>query len=90
MSQKFRLPPDRLRILETYVNACTNRVELTLRLDVVKDDPDDNRVLECAAAAGSDYIISGDGDDLLRLKQYGRVRVPILRVSEFLDLNVEP
>jgi hypothetical protein len=36
MSQKFKLPPDRLRILETYVNACTSRVEPTVRLDVVK------------------------------------------------------
>jgi predicted nucleic acid-binding protein len=53
----------------------------------VKDDPDDNRVLECAVAAESDYIITGDSD-LLRLKQHGRV--PILRVSEFLDLNLEP
>lgn len=29
-------------------------------LDVVKDDPDDNRVLECAVAGKADYIVSGD------------------------------
>lgn len=52
-------------------------------LDVIKDDPDDNRILECAAAARSDYIISGD-KHLLRLKSFaGR---PIVKVSDFLDI----
>ena len=27
-------------------------------LDVINEDPDDNRVLECAPAAGSDFIVS--------------------------------
>lgn len=51
------------------------------RLDVIKKDPSDNRILECAVAAGSDYIISGD-KDLARLGQYGSIF--ILSVSEFL------
>ena len=35
-------------------------VDPNLVLDVVKDDPDDNRVLECAVAGRADYIVSGD------------------------------
>jgi len=27
-------------------------------LDVVKKDPDDNRILECAVAAASEYIVT--------------------------------
>jgi putative PIN family toxin of toxin-antitoxin system len=30
------------------------------------DDPDDNRILECALASGASFIVTGD-DDLLRL-----------------------
>jgi hypothetical protein len=30
------------------------------QVDVVKNDPNDNRVLECAVAAGSQFIVTGD------------------------------
>jgi len=37
-------------------------------LEVIREHPEDNQILECAVYAGSDYIVSGD-TDLLRLKQ---------------------
>jgi hypothetical protein len=40
--------------------------------------------LECASAAGSDYIVTGD-KDLLRLGEYDSMR--ILTVSDFLELG---
>jgi predicted nucleic acid-binding protein len=55
-------------------------------LDVVRDDPDDNRILECAVAAGSDYLVSGD-QDLLRLKRYAAIRM--LSVPDFLVMERE-
>jgi uncharacterized protein len=39
---------------------CTKLVRPTETLDVIAEDPDDNRVIECAAAAGSGFIVSGD------------------------------
>ena len=48
---------------------------------MVKADPTDNRILECAAAARSDYIISGD-NHLLDLSQFGRAK--IMKVADFL------
>jgi putative PIN family toxin of toxin-antitoxin system len=54
-----------------------------VQLDVVKRDPDDNRVLECAQSSGSDYIVTGD-KDLLDLKHHAGAR--ILRPAEFLVL----
>ena len=65
------------------LSGCTVRVERTERFDVVHDDPDDNRVLECAAAAGSRFIVTGDAD-LLRLGSHGAIR--ILKVADFLKL----
>jgi putative PIN family toxin of toxin-antitoxin system len=50
-------------------------------VDVIKDDPSDNRILECGLAAKSDYIISGD-KHLLNLRTFERM--PIIKVSDFL------
>ena len=55
-----------------------------VQLDVVKEDPSDNRVLECAVSAGSDYIVTGD-KDLLRLGRYDAIQ--IVSVSEFLNVG---
>jgi putative PIN family toxin of toxin-antitoxin system len=48
----------------------------------VNDDPDDNRILECAIAAGSDYIVTYD-KDLLRLGEYAGIK--IVRAVDFLQ-----
>lgn len=44
-------------------------VEPQLSPDVVKEDPADNQVLECAVAGRASYIITGDAH-LLRLKEH--------------------
>lgn len=45
------------------------------------DDPDDNRILECAWEARAAVIVTGD-DDLLRLNPYRRIA--IVTPAEFL------
>jgi len=61
----------------------TNLVMITTkhRLNVIKDDENDNRILECAVEGGADFIISGDVH-LLKLQEYRGVR--ILRSEDFL------
>lgn len=54
-------------------------VDPSLTLEVVQDDPADNRVLECAVEIGADWIVSGDGH-LLELGVFKDIR--ILRASE--------
>lgn len=51
-------------------------------LAVVREDPDDDRVLECAVAGEADYMVSGDRH-LLKLGSYGGI--PILTVRQFMD-----
>jgi len=53
------------------------------RITGVCRDPDDDKYLECALAAGADYIISGDRD-LLDLKEYGGVK--IVSARDYLDV----
>jgi putative PIN family toxin of toxin-antitoxin system len=84
LRRRFKLPEediaDALAQLATY----TELVHPTQTLDAVPDDPDDNRVLECAVAANSGYIVTGD-NDLLQLGSYGGIR--IVKVADFLRLQ---
>jgi uncharacterized protein len=79
---KFGFSEERLSRAQRYIDACTARVKPSGTIDAVKEDPDDNRVLECAEAAGCEYIITGDLD-LLRLGEYGGIR--IVTVRSFFD-----
>lgn len=45
-----------------------------IKLDAVKDDPDDNPVVECALESKSKYIITYDLQ-LLKLKEYKGVQI---------------
>jgi uncharacterized protein len=74
LRDKFSLSPEALARAVHYIDACAVRVKSTRRIDVVKEDPDDNRVLECAEASGSEFIVTGDSD-LLRLGSYGATRI---------------
>ena len=78
---KFHRTREQLQADETLISAITTRVQPVERLDAVPSDPDDNRVLECAVAAGSEVIVSGD-QDLLRLGSFRGMK--IVRVSDFL------
>ena len=67
----------------TWIARMARTVKPAVQLDVIKEDPPDNRILECAVTAGADYIVTGD-NDLLRLGRYDAIR--ILSLSDFLDL----
>lgn len=43
-------------------------------VDAVKDDPDDNKIIECAVASGSKFIITYD-KHLLKIKDFGEIRI---------------
>ena len=64
------------------LEALCDLVSTTNGPNVIVDDPDDDRVLECAVAGGADYIVSGDRH-LLKLGVYEGVA--ILTVRQFMD-----
>ncbi len=51
---------------------------------IVKEDPADDRVLECAIAANVDYIVSGDKRHLLKLKKFREI--PIVTTKAILEV----
>jgi putative PIN family toxin of toxin-antitoxin system len=61
----------------------SNVVVPTKKVDVIKDDPDDNRILECAKEGKIDYIVTQD-KHLLRLREFEEI--PIITPEEFLKL----
>lgn len=54
------------------------------QLNVVKNDPSDNKILECALSCHAHYIVSGDKKHLLPLKKFNDTK--IITVSEFLAI----
>ena len=63
--------------------AISTIVEPKHLLDVVKNDPKDNKIIECAVEGNFDYIISRD-NHLLSLKKYNGIE--ILSPEDFLKL----
>jgi len=53
-----------------------------VKIDIIKRDPLDNKVLECALEAGAKYVVSGD-KHLLELKKFRKIE--ILTAREFLE-----
>lgn len=70
----------KIRRLKTLTRAA-EIVTPSLTLDVIKEDPPDNRILECAVEGKADLIVSGN-HHLLRLKSYQGI--PIVRPIDFL------
>ena len=60
LHEKFKWSDERLNEARTLIDSFARHVTSTEKLDVVKADPNDNIIVECAAAAGSDYLVTGD------------------------------
>jgi putative PIN family toxin of toxin-antitoxin system len=86
LGRKFAFRSEGIAEARRRIVQMARTVTPSVELDVVKDDPPDNRILECAVSAGSDYIVTGDRH-LLRMRQYAGIR--ILTVSDFLEVGMQ-
>jgi predicted nucleic acid-binding protein len=80
---KFGWSDDRIARAINQISAFTEHVEPKHRVNVVTEDLTDNRIIECAAASGSEYLVSGD-KHLLKLGQYQGVK--IVPPAEFVEI----
>ena len=55
----------------------------SIRLNLIKEDPSDNKILACAIEAQANYIVSGD-KHLLKLQQYKNIL--IVTTQKFLEI----
>lgn len=81
LARKFARDAEELARVAVFLGEIATLVKPARRVRVLKDAPD-NRILECAIAAGADSIVTGDRA-LLALREYASVK--ILRLSEYLD-----
>lgn len=82
LRDKFKWSEEHLQGAESTIRSIARRVTPGKTLDVVKDDPDDNRIVECAQASGSEFIVTGDLD-LLRMGEYEGIKM--VRLSDFMN-----
>ena len=79
LRQDFGWDGYRLHFMVGRLRNLTNRVTPTDNVHVV-DDPDDNKIIECALAGNSDFIVTND-NALLRIGSYGGIK--ILRLADY-------
>lgn len=84
LRDKFKWPPDDVTAIQEDMHGFANHVTPTETISLVADDADDDHVVACAAAARSDYLVSGD-KHLLKLGSYRGTQ--ILKAAEFLALG---
>ena len=85
LANKFKLSEQRINELVDTITSFATIVKPKMKVSVIEQKEDDNRILECAVEGKCDYIISGDEHHILPLKQYKGIK--ILRASEFLNLK---
>jgi putative PIN family toxin of toxin-antitoxin system len=78
---KFGVPAEDVQEYQAEIRSIALVVTPVERLDVVKADPTDNPILECAVAAGSETVVTGDGH-LLAIGNFRGIKIQ--RVSDFL------
>lgn len=81
LRDKFERTPEWLAEADRQIRVVARVVEPTESITAIQADPTDDRILECAVAAESEVIVSGD-THLLDLETFRGM--PIQRVAEFL------
>jgi putative PIN family toxin of toxin-antitoxin system len=85
--RRFRLTIYQAEQARRSVVSFSEVVAITGQLKVVVDDPDDDKVIECAVVGKADYIVTGDCH-LLALGQYGNIS--IVKAAQFISILSAP
>ena len=75
LTRKFGWDEERPRHAVLMLGRAATMVEPSISVAVVKRNEADNRILECAVAAGADYLVTGDRRDLLPLGEFDGVKI---------------
>ncbi len=79
---KFNFSEEQKLTILGIITAIATIVEITGQMKMVKEDPDDDAILETAMVGEVSYIISGD-PHLLNLKAF--IGIKMMTASEFLE-----
>jgi putative PIN family toxin of toxin-antitoxin system len=79
---KFDYSPEMIQFILTELTGIADFVDPSETIKVVLEDPEDNMILECAAEAKANYIITGDFH-LLKLGRH--LNTEVLTAAAFLE-----
>ncbi len=79
---KFDYSPEMIQFILTELMGIADFVNPSETIHVVLEDPEDNKILECAVEAKANYIITGDSH-LLKLSRY--LHIEVLNAAAFLE-----
>jgi len=80
---KFQFNPVEIQHALETILSCSTVILPQVKIDIVKDDPADNKILECAVASNAACVVSGD-HHLLQLKSYKHIN--IVSANQFIEL----
>jgi putative PIN family toxin of toxin-antitoxin system len=83
---KFGLNSDDAGMVMADFSTFTKPIRISRRIHVVKDDPDDDKFIECAMECDAEFIISGD-KHLLNMKKYEGI--DIINAATFTKLYAQ-
>jgi uncharacterized protein len=84
--EKFGWPEVEIDRAVTQITRFTEHVESKQRIDAIAEDPTDDRILECAVASRSEYLVTGD-KHLLKLGRFGGTK--IVKPADFLEIQAQ-
>jgi len=80
---KFKFTEEQKATFISIILEIAKVVEISGEVKVIKEDSDDNIMLETAIVGNVDYLVSGD-QHLLNLKEFAKVK--IVTANEFLGV----
>jgi len=72
--EKFEVPTDKINAYIEEILIFSEIVFPIRKIDIIRQDPSDNMVLEAADTGNADVIVSGD-NHLRKLKRYRNIRI---------------
>lgn len=85
--EKFRWSPNQIQATLNLITGRASVIEPANKISIITRKDDDNRILECAFEAQARFLITGDGRDLLPLKEFQGLQ--IINPRQFLSLQRE-
>lgn len=79
---RLKIPPRRIARSLAVIRKTSLLVKPTRTVTVIEDDDPDNRLLECAHAAGADYLVTGNTRHFPKTFEATTIVTPI----QFIDL----
>ena len=84
LRDKFRWTDEALALAKDRIGDFAKTIQPGQAVQIVTADPTDNKIIDCALAGKSDYIVTGD-KHLLDLGQVGSVKV--VKPADFLGMQ---